>query len=880
MGPRRVAPGSMACHNVGVPRHDELRATLIELMGTRTIPRDELYDLVAGASAAGGSHPGRSGLVDDIDDLLQFDTCFSGLRGGVAFTPAVLEGTRWTVPIDPANAGEDFVVVHPNLDPFGWWLVHQGIDLADADGSVVAPLQSDAIWDDGVDTDIMVGPPGWLAEIGSLAEFSVIDGRLRCRALTAPPAPTARQVAALLAGFDAAVQQRIEEGFGAASEHALSESVINEALCVDREAFLVAPVPLIDDLHRACGLEMRRHTVARTGFDWDELDAERALRRTMHLYDLDDAEAQLFQLLWGASRLVIDGDVDALGTDDEERTNAAALLGACLAEPAVARALWQRHIDDEQPVEALGRFVDELRLRLGDADFFDGLDWLQARVLDHLGDTDRAVALVEAACDRGSDHPLLLAEAAAHAADAGEAAAALLLLRRAGITDEVDPEAFPSMPSNEVMLLWEVESFARPPRPLVGRNDRCPCGSGRKYKVCHLGKEELPLAERAPWLYQKAMRFLRERAPTATLQLTDAVVDEETDFLTHDQLSKAPFITDLALHHGMFEQFVAARSHRLPADEALLAAQWELTSASVFEVVSARGTSIDVRDIASGDVVTVSGVTADVPVGTTLYGRPLPVGDTHRPFPGWVPVSRALVDSVLAAIDTEDPFEVARALAPVFAPPKLTNTDGHMMEAHSPRWRLPVGCDASTVGAALESVGFGSSASGASADEIDELSWVLTAPGQIGPTVISQLFLRSDCPDELVGDANSAERAEALIDLVAAALPDAELIDHEVQTLADLARAYDPERVSSELDVTDPQVAEMLTNFMHSMEERWIDESIPALGGRTPRDAITDPIGREQVEQLLASVPIIDDPGAMSPVRLRALLGLPEPPAM
>jgi uncharacterized protein len=26
------------------------------------------------------------------------------------------------------------------------------------------------------------------------------------------------------------------------------------------------------------------------------------------------------------------------------------------------------------------------------------------------------------------------------------------------------------------------------PAPKVGRNDRCPCGSGRKYKQCCLGK--------------------------------------------------------------------------------------------------------------------------------------------------------------------------------------------------------------------------------------------------------------------------------------------------------------------------------------------------------------------------------------------------------
>jgi len=26
--------------------------------------------------------------------------------------------------------------------------------------------------------------------------------------------------------------------------------------------------------------------------------------------------------------------------------------------------------------------------------------------------------------------------------------------------------------------------------PRVGRNDPCPCGSGKKYKKCHMGKEE------------------------------------------------------------------------------------------------------------------------------------------------------------------------------------------------------------------------------------------------------------------------------------------------------------------------------------------------------------------------------------------------------
>jgi hypothetical protein len=49
-----------------------------------------------------------------------------------------------------------------------------------------------------------------------------------------------------------------------------------------------------------------------------------------------------------------------------------------------------------------------------------------------------------------------------------------------------------------------LERFRPAPHTGLGRNDPCWCGSGRKYKVCHLHREQLPLAERAAWLYQKA----------------------------------------------------------------------------------------------------------------------------------------------------------------------------------------------------------------------------------------------------------------------------------------------------------------------------------------------------------------------------------------
>jgi len=57
----------------------------------------------------------------------------------------------------------------------------------------------------------------------------------------------------------------------------------------------------------------------------------------------------------------------------------------------------------------------------------------------------------------------------------------------------------------------EIVDFAlHRPSATAGRNDPCPCGSGKKYKKCHIGAERHALSDRAVWLYSKATRFARE----------------------------------------------------------------------------------------------------------------------------------------------------------------------------------------------------------------------------------------------------------------------------------------------------------------------------------------------------------------------------------
>jgi hypothetical protein len=83
-------------------------------------------------------------------------------------------------------------------------------------------------------------------------------------------------------------------------------------------------------------------------------------------------------------------------------------------------------------------------------------------------------------------------------------------------------------------------------------------------------------------------------------------------------------------------------------------------------------------------------------------------------------------------------------------------------------------------------------------------------------------------------------------------------------------------RNAASLDPNDPEVREIMEAHMARMEEYWLDEEIPALGGRTPREAVEDTIGREEVRQLLASFPPPSAamPVMMDPDRLRHALGL------
>ena len=850
--------------------NDSLRISTIALLGTDVLEQDEIARVLIEQGVLGGR---PAAVRQELDRLVRTDPVFAEVTGGVMFTPAVLEGTAWTAWVDETDAAEGFVRVHRHLSVMSWWLVADEVDLVDDAGLVLGPLTTDGIWLDGLDTDVVFGPPGWLDGLaGGWVTVAVVGGSLRWTPCATPPSPTARQVEALRLGFERASRPENipfldREPPGLRS--AVGSAPLHEAIVVDRGAFFGQPVAPTDELLRAAGLEERSHIIAADGFDWEALHAWQDRRRLAVSYGLGPAGVDRLVLLLGACETFALEGAAAFGADGE-RANAAALLAALLDDGEVAEAFWTETEGRPASRDALDGFTSGIVALLDDV-MPAGLGWLMARGLDRGGDAAGAADLVGRLATGRCTHGPLLVDAAGFAADRGDAATAYRLLRQSGAVDHAvalareDPRH--ASPDEADLLVREVLGYARhAPRPTAGRNDRCPCGSGKKYKACHLGRETVSLADRSSWLYDKAGRYLRARHMDTTIDLTDAIITHAPKL--YDEFAGSPFVIDLALHEdGVFEEFLASRGPLLPADEVMLGAQWLLVDRGVFEIVGFGDDRIDLHDIGRGEQITVVNAhpSSQTRVGSLMIGRPLPVGDTYRAFGGFISIPRSAVTGMLATIETGDAHDITRAIASWFAPPRLQNTDGDALVLHTMRWHV---VDPGTVDGALRAAGLerddrapqwrlSRSADGASEGSPD--------------TIVATVALDGD---ELVGEVNSDERAVMLRAVIAESMPEAVLIDDRVHALDDVEAG--PKDAPAQTMPDDPGLRDAIAAMIVGHERRWLDESIPALGGRTPRVAAADPVGREELVHLLDAFPDVDetDFANMSARRLRSSLGL------
>ena len=284
-----------------------------------------------------------------------------------------------------------------------------------------------------------------------------------------------------------------------------------------------------------------------------------------------------------------------------------------------------------------------------------GWHWLFGRCQDFLSDVTAAEREYLDALELDADFYPAMRELATLASLRGDARRAVSLLLRAAVPTD-DPE------------LVMVSRFVGESRTDIGRNDPCWCGSGQKYKRCHLHRSEFDLASRRDWLYQKVAGWVRNSSGRELIiELAAASVDpaQEPEALLKAVLD--PLFVDLAIFvGGLLDLFLQTRAHALPADERDLLGEWAQTRRIIGSVEAFdRSNGLTIKDLTSGaEVQTVDRAVA-VAVGDLVCLRLLPAGDSLAAPGGVVVVPEAQRELTIATLDlqgTEDEDPVRTAL--------------------------------------------------------------------------------------------------------------------------------------------------------------------------------------------------------------------------
>jgi tetratricopeptide (TPR) repeat protein len=886
-----------------------------------------------------GGDPG-----EELDDALDHG---DGLAVSLAddrwaWLPALLAGRVFTHRLSADEVAHDLLRMRPDLEPLSVLLECEDYQCL-GDGAPVAVLldsfDAEVLDERGIPAGVLDEDGGLLLPAGYLSAAGVGAGDvigigLGVDGLGVTAGIELADRAEDLAGLENQLSAVLVERSGEPVE--LDIGVWTA--CAESPGLFTVPLPPLAETLGGLGLCWQGDWLAAAGFDFDHWWARNKVHALAQRYDLGEDEAlavaatvrlydqiaelhaaaqaafeaggptELSTLLGAENDIQKDrtpvGEPDQTlsvdmrserererdrGYDPDEpaamRVTVAATM-ALLAEPAVAEAVLAETLgSDQHGAAALGLFAETCE-PLAPRPARVALRWLRAKAHERLGELTEAEQAYSHAQALDPDWPPVLWDLARYASDRGDATRGLSLLRRAGASAEDD--------------LVELLAQHQPrPRSDMGRNQRCWCGSGRKYKQCHLGREVLALGERVGWLYQKAGMFLREGPWWDTV--VHAGIERARYAEGPDAFRAAvsdPLVADAVLFEGgVLAEFLDARGVLLPDDERLLAEQWLLVERSVHEVDHVeRGRGLTLRDVRTGDVhqVRERSASTQLRTGELVCARVVPAGDTMQIFGGIEPVGLAQRDELIALLDDgPDPVELVELLTRRFAPATLCNTEGDPL----------VFCEASlrssnptALARALDGIYDGADESEdtdhdaettvRTTDDTDDQHEQVTRWFE---HITTDAMVRLRATVELAGahvhvHTNSEARLERVLAVLRGVEPEIALVEEsrrpacDAREMTQLAAQF-PDAGSAgrpqPLDPTDPDVAAALRQFSLDYEHRWLDEPIPALAGRTPRQAAADPTRRGELTRLLDSFPTDPgNPGLMDPGRLRAELGL------
>jgi hypothetical protein len=276
----------------------------------------------------------------------------------------------------------------------------------------------------------------------------------------------------------------------------------------DHRARHVGP---ISEIVASAGRSMHEGSIGGPGTDWEARDRSLRLRAIAHRMRVSVPVAEAAMLLEGGSRVwesfqgaapeVDPGSLLSSG-DRADFLGAIALPGAVelvVREYLPGLAYGDVHEPDDEPDDdsvavvsaAWAAMLETLRAHAADEVTRARIDWMRSRLS---APRAQRMALLEAAHRADRRHVGILDDlmwfAAVQAHDEGGRRHLDDVLQRwvrasAPVLLGADR---PSLTFQQVLRIATSavdRSTVRHQGPTVGRNDRCPCGSGRKYKQCH-----------------------------------------------------------------------------------------------------------------------------------------------------------------------------------------------------------------------------------------------------------------------------------------------------------------------------------------------------------------------------------------------------------
>lgn len=452
----------------------------------------------------------------------------------------------------------------------------------------------------------------------------------------------------------------------------------------------------------------------------------------------------------------------------------------------------------------------------------------------------------------------------------------------------------------------------------ASRNDPCWCGSGKKYKKCHLVEDEkkrakqalvgrlqtalttFALSPRYKGDFEKASEFF---LGFKFVPPTDAADQEKLSYLAR---ALDYYIHDypLAGNQRLIERFAVEQGKQLTPDERALLKDWTDSRPALYEILEVRrGEGLRLRDLVSGDEYDVREKRGSEQANRwdILFTRVMRTQD-HYEIGGYglaVPArfrgmlrshaeslwstyrsrheGQTYADFLHSTSQLLNQFILDEIEPRMNQAPMLVTMEGDLLEQCTATFEVldyPLalaGLRAAEEFAEYDPTGplsrdkpeeksFGWQERGESLDLLRAHgpAFEYQPPRPVGQTSFRSLgrivLARADLKLETTSRRRLAAGKELLTARLGSCLAH---LEDRIESIEDLRARAQPETAPAEKE-QEPELSEELeawqAEFMAEERRQWLDESIPVLDGQTPRAAVRTLAGRVRVIRLLKEI--------------------------